>query len=217
MSQVKIAMLAVAAMLVLSAISVTSASAGWFVNGTELKTSAAISTAAALDEIPTISVPNIDLEALCSGAALVGAKPEIIAGSTLKAESVKFLGCNVTKPSSGCSFSEANATIATLPMVATLSLGSGESDRIVFAPQTKSTITDVEMNESNECAFNGTEPITGSYVENVPNGQLEGVSETLVGLGSVENNSLQSDGEKTYVEGGRALVKLASGSKWSFR
>lgn len=218
MFQAKIAMgAAAAAMLILSTLGAASASAGWFISGTELKTSAALSTAEVVDEIPIILVPAIKIAMVCSGGTLIDTNAEIIASSTLEAKGFALLGCNITEPENGCSLQERNATITTVPMMAKLSLGPGESDKIVYSAQTKNTITNVNMSEVNECAFTGSQPIDGSFVENVPKGQLEGIAETIVGLGTVENNSLRVDGDNIYIDGGKALIKLASGSKWSFR
>jgi hypothetical protein len=73
------------------------------------------------------------------------------------------------------------------------------------------------FSETNTCAFNGEEPVTGSLVAGAPTGQLSLLAQALTGLGSTEgNNSLQIASQKAYLDGGKALLTLASDSKWSF-
>ena len=59
--------------------------------------------------------------------------------------------------------------------------------------------------------------MNGSVRVNAPTGQTEEELQAIEGQGSFENNSLEVAGDKSYIEGGKALLKLASGSKWSFR
>jgi hypothetical protein len=199
-----------------SALGAVSASASWFVGGTELKTSAQLATAAVIDEIPTLLVPAVsDLALTCTGGTLDNASPEIIAGNSVKAQALKFLGCEVTNPAKGCALE--GTTISTFPITAVASLGPGEEVRVKYLPQTKNIIAEVEFGEANTCAFNSLESVKGSITEGIPKGQLEAATETLVGLGSVENNSLEVGNSKIIIKGGRGLVKLASGSKWSFK
>jgi hypothetical protein len=217
MSETRIIIVTVALVSVLSALSAASASASWFVGGTELKTSAALATTEVVDEIATMLTPLLGITIVCSGGSLKDVDPQIIAGNSVRAEALKFLGCNVTQPAMGCSLEEKNQTIDTTPITAQVFLGTGDSDRVVYSPQSKATIANIPFNETNTCAFASLEPVKGSITDSVPGGQLEEVTETLVGLGSVENNSLEMGGDKVVIDGGRALVKLASGSKWSFR
>jgi hypothetical protein len=199
-----------------SAWGATSASAGWFVGGTQLTTSARLATAEVVDEIPTILVPAIeDLSFTCSGGTFDNASPEIIAGNSVKAQALTFLECKTIKPATGCAL--ASETIGTVPITAVASLGPGEEVRVKYLPQTKSIIAEVEFLDTNSCAFDGLEGVKGSITEGIPKGQLEAATETLVGLGSVENNSLEVANSKIIIKGGRGLVKLASGSKWSFK
>jgi hypothetical protein len=198
-----------------SALGVTSASASWFVGGTQLTTSARIATAEAVDEIPRILVPADELAFTCSGGTFDNVSPEIIAGNSVKAQALHFLGCETIHPASGCAL--ASPTISTVPITAQASLGPGEEVRVTYLPQTKSLIAEVEFSETNTCAFTGVEAVKGSITDGIPKGQLEAATETLVGLGSVENNSLEAGGSKVTIDGGRGLVKLASGSKWSFK
>jgi len=213
-------MMALFAVLAFSAMAAGSASASWFVGGTELKTSAKLSTTAVVDEPTTLSVPALGLSVLCKGGVLDGVSPEIIAGETGKAASLKFLSCNTTVPATGCALEESNQAIPTLGINAKASLksGSGVEDRVLFSPQTKGTFAEIKFSEANTCAFNSVEPVKGEVIVGAPTGQTESVGQAIVGLGSVENNSLEiGKGNKAFLNGGKALLTLASGSKWSFK
>lgn len=216
MSRVKITMLTLFATLAFSVVAVASASAGWFVGGAELKTSAALSTTAIVHQAQTLLVPALKLSIVCSGKSLDGVSPEIIAGSTGKAASLKFLECNTTAPATGCALEKANESITTNLILARAILGPGEAVKILFAAD--STFTIIKFNEANTCAFGGEEPVKGELVINVPTGQLELLSQAIEGLGSIENNSLEiGAGNKAFLDGGLVLLRLASDSKWSFK
>jgi hypothetical protein len=195
-----------------SALYATSASAGWFVNGAELKTSAALTTAEVIDQIPVFNVPMLPLKVACKGGTLVGVEPEIIAPSSVSERSVVFRECTVTEPTA-CSLE--SPEIRTEPITAQVSLAAGESDKIVYST-TASHIAEFALGGTS-CSIAGKKAVTGSVTERAPHGQLESSIETLEGLGSIENNSLDVANDVTYLEGGKALVKLTSGSKWSFK
>jgi len=219
MSRVKVMMMALFAVFAVSAAAVSSASAVWLVNGTTLVGSAPLATTAVVDEATKLLVPTLgDLTVVCSGSTLDGAKPEITAGDTGKAESLRFLACNTTHPATGCALKTANETISTNPINARAFLGKGEEDRVLFSPQTPPIFTEIPFAEKNECAFEGLTAVKGSVTIGAPTGQLELLSQLITGLGSVENNSLEigSGTTKAYLIGGGALLRLASDSKWSF-
>src|ERR1700679_2212078 len=106
-----------------SALSAAPASAVWFVEGTALTTTAKLATAAVVDEIPTLLAPAIGLVGTCSGGTLDNVSPEIIAGNSVKAQALHFLGCKTTQPAN-CSL--ASESITTVPITAQASLGPGE-------------------------------------------------------------------------------------------
>jgi hypothetical protein len=221
MSRTKVSLIALVAMVVLSSIGAVSASAAdeWFVNGSLLKTAAALSTTAKVDEDASLLVPGLGVSILCGGSQLDGESPEIIPGDSGKAKALTFLGCKVTKPLTGCTLKETpEQSIPTLPVnaLAVLTTKSPEN-RVIFTPQTKKTFAEIEFNENNTCGLAGLVPVKGSVTVAAPTGQTEEVAQAIVGLGSVENNSLEiGSGNKAYIDGGKALLTLASGSKWSF-
>jgi hypothetical protein len=201
----------------LSAVAATSASAEWLVGGTTLVGSAALATQALVDENSTFLVPALGLSIVCSGHFLDGLRPQITAPDKAYAAGLTFLGCNTTVPATGCALPEANQPINTTAVLALAALGPGESVRVKFAPETKTTFLTLSFSEANTCAFNGDEPVTGLFIAGAPTGQLELLAQALTGLGSSEgNNSLQIAGDKAFIDGGRYLLRLASDSKWSF-
>jgi len=217
MSKVKVVMTVLGALMVLSAMSAASASAEWLVNGAPLVGSAALSPKALVDEFSTLLVPTLGLSIQCTGHFLDGSNPVITAPNLGSASSLTFLGCSTTAPASGCALAEENnEPIETTGILATAYLGAGESVRILFKPETKGTFANIKFSEKNTCAFNMVEAVKGQLVANSPDGQLELLAHILSGLGSAENNSLEIGGDKAYLDGGAALLTLASDSKWSF-
>jgi len=206
------------AAFVLSAIVTSSASAGWFIEGKELAagSTAALATTAKVDEVSTLLVPNLSISVVCSGSTLDAVSPEIIGGDTAKAASLRFLDCNTTKPATGCALATANQTIPTLGITATAKEATYPDEKLLVAAQTKNTLAEMEFNEANTCAFNGLEPVKGSLTLNVPTLQEERAVLPVEGQGSIENNSLEiGSGNKAFIDGGKALLKLASGKVFS--
>jgi hypothetical protein len=202
----------------LSALGASSASAGWLINGTPLGDgSAALSTQALVDANTTLLVPAIGLAIQCTSHFLDGLKPQIFGLDRGFAEQLRFLGCGTLTPAK-CELIEKNsAPIATTAILALASLGTGESVNLAFTPETKGTFGNIEFNEANTCAFAGEEPITGSVIASSPDGQLSLLAHVLTGLGStLGNNSLLIDGDRAFLDGGSALLTLASDSKWAF-
>jgi hypothetical protein len=200
----------------LSTLGASSASATWLVNGTPLTGSAAVSTQALVDENSTFLVPGFSLVAVCNGHFFDALNPRIFSSDKAFASELTFLGCSVVQPT-GCELEGQPAAIATTAILALAVKGLGEAAKITFTPETKTTLANIEFKATNECAFRGLEPITGSFVEGLPTGQLSLLAQAITGLGSTEgNNSLQIAGQKAFIDGGRYLMTLASDSKWSF-
>lgn len=213
-------MMVLIAAVALSFLGTASASANWFIGGEELKTSAALSATAAVDQSPTFLVPALGVTIECSGSfnhwELGGISHNIT--RYLSVFRIRLLGCSITHPLSGCKTQPANQTIDTLAVNGSPFLTKPTQDSLLISPQTKNTLAEIEFNEENTCALAGLEPLKGELTVGMPTGQTEEVAQAIVGLGSVENNSLEiGAGNKTYLIGGKILLTLASGSKWSFR
>jgi hypothetical protein len=204
----------------LSSLGAASASANWFVNGTELKSSAPGSTTAKVDESMILLVQSLgDLTIECDGGTIDFTVLQLVGpGSTLTFVSITLLNCNTTKPTLGCALEEPNESITTNKLNGRAFLKTGTEDGVLFSPQTKKTLAEISFSASNTCALAGIQPLKGAVTVGAPTGQTEEVAQALVGLGSVENNSLEiGNGNKAILVGGKALVTLAGGSKWSFK
>ena len=220
MSRIKITVMALFAVVALSAMIASSASAaGWHVNGTELgkNSKQALTTAATVDTAATLSIvtKSETIQIKCSGATLNGTSPEIIGTNEGMAKALTFTGCATTKPATKCALSI--STVATNPIKVFVTKGSGEADVATFDPLSEEPFADIPFAETDTCAFTEPEPVSGSVRVNAPTGQTEEELQAIEGQGSFENNSLEVAKDKAYIEGGKALLKLASGSKWSFR
>jgi hypothetical protein len=219
MLKVKVVVVAVFAVAALSAIAAGSASAGWFVGGAELKSgSAAIATTAAVDGDFRLLMPVQKVTILCTATVLQGTAPRIIGGTNKGfAQSLIFEGCATTEPASGCSLEE--STVPTEPVLGAVTLATAPADRVTFTPETGKLFAQIPFKEGNTCAFSGKQPVKGSVVINAPTGQTESETQAIEGLGSVENNSLEvGSGNKAFIDPtGKALLVLASKSKWSFK
>lgn len=201
----------------LNALVAASASAEWLVGGKALSTAAALATTALVDEKTKLLMPSVeDLTIECAGETLDGVEPRIEPPDKSFASKLTFLGCSTVKPATGCALQGQPTAISTNPILALAVLKSGEEDKVTFIPETGKTFTEFSFNEANTCAFSGLEGIKGSVTLGAPTGQLEQERQPIVGLGSFENNSLEVANSKAYLVGGKALLKLASGSKWSF-
>jgi hypothetical protein len=217
MSKVKIVLMVLGAIVAFSALGVASASAGWLVNGTPLTGSAALSVQALADAVPTFLAPAIGLSIKCRGHFLDAGSPQISGVDKVFATSLTFLECQTVTPEKCELIKGGGETIKTIPVLALAFKGKGESVNLTFKPETKTTFADIEFSEANTCAFNGEEPIVGSFVLGAPTGGLSLAAQTLTGLGSTEgNNSLKVQGDPVFIDGGAYLLTLASGSKWSF-
>jgi hypothetical protein len=214
MSKVKIIIAAFIAALALTAVAASSASAGWFVNGVQLSGSAPLATLAAVNSAATLHVPALPLKISCSGH-LLGEAPEITSPNSGSATSLTFTACTVVEPST-CALSEEK--IKTEAVTATLTLASGTADHVLFKPTSAKHFAEFEL-LGGSCSISGKKAVTGSVVLNAPTGQTESLLQALEGLGSLEQGSdeLETANDKSYIEGGEALLKLESDSKWSFK
>jgi hypothetical protein len=208
-------MMALFAVVAFSAMATASASAGWFVEGKELAQGAkeALTNTAKVDSLATLNIPAVGIKIKCEG--LDGEDALIIGTEKGLAKSLIFTGCAVTEPATGCALEKAE--VPTVAVNALVTLGTKESDLVTFAPETKSEFAKLHFASANTCAFNEEESVKGLVKVIAPTGQLELLSQAIEGLGSVENNELEVANDKAFIENGKALLTLASDSKWSFK
>jgi len=212
-SNTKVIFMALLASLAFSAVAASSASAGsWFVNGTKLAkgTKVALATTAAVDESTVLSEPSLGVKLTCSGKTLNGTSPFIEGEANGGAESLTFTSCSEIAPTT-CTI---QTTISTEPVVASVETGTAPLDRIRFAPKSGKAFATVQFKGT--CAESGEQPVDGQVVLDSKTGQNESALQPLEGLGTTENNSLELFKAKAYLVGGKALLALSAGQKWSF-
>ena len=203
----------------------TSASAGamnWFVNGTELKSGekAALASTATVDSPTVLEVPGLSLEITCSGLSDTSA--ELVGGAagekaTGQAQALKFETCSEITPPT-CKLAPIDTNVTTEPVLALVLLVSSHPLPLVsvlFQPKTGNTFATLTF-EGSKCSFAGEQGVSGRVLVSAPTGASEEATQAIEGLGSTENNSLIVDKNHACI-GGKALLKLASGQKWSLR
>lgn len=211
MPRTKLLIAASSALAALSIAVPSCATAEWFVNGAKLTTTAAVATTASVDTGVTLNSPSLHLTIKCSGATLELHVHEIFPNGALRYIAHAWLGCSVVQPTS-CSIP---SEITSNAVTGTTTTGTSPEDRLTQKPTSGRLLAAITF-EGATCPFLGEEPLDGSFTEKLPTGQNESVIQAVESLGSTENNSLELAGAKAYFEGGKALLKLASGSKWSF-
>jgi hypothetical protein len=180
------------------------ASAGWFVEGSELTGSAALATTAAVDKTFVLTGGGLNLE--CSGS-LSSTNPQIAAPAKLTAASITFSGCKTTN--ANC---EVPATVTTGPVSSELAELTYPEDKAVFTPKTGTLFATVKYT-GEKCAIAGNKPLSGKATTTLPTGQEEKVTQELKANTSVGSSELliaSSAAELT----GAALLKLTSGSEF---
>jgi hypothetical protein len=217
MSRVKIIGAALGVMFALSAVTSTSALAStesWYVSGSKLASgsAAALSTKIAVDKPIVINTPGLPLKISCP--SLGATSPKIVGESTLEVASLKFGECSVIEPTT-CTLStpeintepskgDVHEVLRIFGVEVYLWFASGPSKDASFTL------------DGSSCAISGVKALTGHFATEGPTLEKEEVTQAVLALGSIENNSLQLANSRTYIENGEFLLKLESGSKWSF-
>jgi len=208
-------MVGLVAVMAFSAMVAGSASAAsWKINGSALTGSAALATTAKVDATASLIITTANILVLCTGGSsgvLSGIKPLISSPNSGTAETLIFNGCTVMEPST-CTLS--SEEITTEPLTAEVKTGPAPDDLVTFSP-TKKDFTEIDFIGA-KCPLTGEKAVSGKVTIKAPTGQTESVTQAIEGLGTLENNSLFVGSDRSYIEGGSALLKLVSGSKWSF-
>jgi hypothetical protein len=190
----------------------------WLVAGASLgEGKAALASSAQVDSAALLRVPSAAVKIACTATSVKASNPEILWEYLGLAGLVTFEGCSTTEPKTQCEL--ANSKVASAPIAAKAEeVTKSSADHITVVPQTKAVLAEVQFKEGTTCAFEGIQPLKGSVTFNAPTGQTEAAGQTIEGLGSTENNSLElGAGNKAFVEGGKLLVRLTSSSKWAFK
>jgi len=225
MLKAKVILAALAVPLALGAFGSASASAetatkmAWYVSGT-ISTkgeTAAVASPATLDSPAVFNAPKLTLKITCSKYSTTNA--EIFGGEEEKGqvESAKFEDCSEIAPST-CKLEMPTIASGTLELLLRLFSPPEQAGPHLLKDVhalTGSTIAVITF-EGSGCPIAGERALTGSFLE-AASLATEETSHAIEGLGTFENNSLELAGQKVYLEGGKTLLKLSSGSQWSFK
>ncbi len=209
MSRTKAIFGALVVVLAVGALVASSASASWVVGGTTLSGSAKLANTAAVMENGKLKFSETTVE--CTGSVLDGTGAQIESPDKGSATSLTFLGCSTTAGST-CKITGQPVSIGTVPITATVVLGTGNADTATFSPKTKNTFATIKF-EGSGCATSGVQPVKGKAKVTAPTGQTESVLQEIVaatGAGELEVGSA----EATLL--GKALLQLESKQAWKF-
>ncbi len=218
MSRAKLMLAAFTVALALSAIGTTAVASAdsWFVGGTKVGETSkiALNSKAVVDERAVLNDPGLGLKVSCGG--LTGAGAALIGLDAGEAENLSFTECSEIEPST-CKVTPAEVVTEAVTALAVLGLlpnSKTETTFINFKPKTGKTFATIKF--VGTCPFAGEQPVNGLVKLEAPGAETEAASHTLTGIGSIENNSLEIDAQKAFIEKGKALVSLASGASFSF-
>ncbi len=119
------------------------------------------------------------------------------------------MGCKANEPSS-CSIGE---EIESEPVHAIVTEGEYPQDHIEVAAIGKTLASIVFTGGA--CSIAGEKPLNGIVTLKAPTLQEEQTTQPVEGQGTLENNSLELAGQKVFIEGGKTLLKLASGKAFA--
>lgn len=194
------------------------AAGSWFVAGTKLPVGGEVGLAAtAVVDSPTVLNEAAEsIKITCTGSSVDNEDDLVRSPEKEFIRSVKYLGCSELTPSH-CTVettieTETEAGRGILILAFTISPSTVGK---IFSPESGSTLAVIGF-AGTTCAVAGEKPLNGSVTLHAPSGQIESTLQAVEDQGSVENNSLRVAGHPAFLEGGRVLLKLASGSRWSF-
>ena len=185
----------------------TASAAEWFVGGTKLATTVAVATTAQLDSLVVLQAPTLTLSVHCLG-------PQLLIREVLQAPDKVLV--NEIIDHNCLALSPANCTVGPLIVfpgpLEGLVLSNGVTH---WRPRTGKLVAVLDW-EGEKCAIAGEKPLNGEFALSYGSIGTEEAIHAVEGLGTTENNSLETGGNKVYIYGGHALVGLASGLRWSF-
>jgi hypothetical protein len=198
-------------MLVIGAIGTSSASAvtaGWMVGGTNLTTTAALATTAAVEKDARLQFSAITVA--CSGKNVRHVAPVIESPNRGSATSVQFSDC-ASLAGSKCQLS--STEINTLPVSVEVTLEGTSAVKAVLKPKTGTVFATIEFTGAT-CSISGeVQAITGKVSGKEPTGRKEMAAQEIVAQPSGEELFV---GESSATLEASALFRLASGLPWDF-
>jgi hypothetical protein len=221
--RIRMVLAVLGAVLVSSAVVSSSALAamGWFVGGARLASgsSQGIAATARVTEGAVLSVPSLSLKLTCGSLSEEGAEIE---GTTLgRAKHLFYENCSEIEPAT-CMLASKNLVVAPILALPEL-VGSPTKLLLLFHPETGNEFAKIDFvknkAQSKACAGGlvGEKPVLGAVNLMEPTGLSENTEQEIEGLGTTSNNSLEVAGDKGYIEGGKAFLKLCSGASWSYQ
>jgi len=212
MSKAKVVFAALIAVLAVSAMASSSATAaeGWLIKGTLLAGIAKFSNTASVDEVFVLKFSGTEI--ICSANILDGMGLQIENPNMASAETIIFAGCAVT--SGGECELNSGPRIETLPILTEVTLDGPLAVRGVLKPQKVTTLATINLKGAN-CAVQGKQPITGTAAWLAPTGQDERTLQLLSVNITEASKEFRVGGLDASLKGS-ILLKLASSLPWSF-
>jgi hypothetical protein len=205
----------IAALALSSAATGTAPAALWYVNGSHLNDPTDIFSQGTVDRVLLLNVPNARIKMTCSSTRLAWSLSELVPPNEILINSMEFPNCTVTEPTT-CALEDQPLTWLSTPLMAVTAKGTAPADKLTLLPRTGTRFGELPFTLAS-CPFEGIQPINGQVTMNMPAGQDESTLQLFEALGTTENSSLTiGAGSRLYLENGKVLWELHSGSKWSF-
>jgi hypothetical protein len=204
------------AALALSAAAASSASAGWFVGGSELpeNSKSALSTKASVTSPILFNTPALSLKISCSGFKPRGAVLDGGPAGNAEASGLDFESCSEVSPST-CKLS--SSTIETEPILALSTTETSSTKGLVLSVHPKSGKVIAGILFEGSCAAAGEQPLAGSVSLNGPTLLEAQTEQAIEGMGTLEEaESLTLAGHPTFIEG-TAKIKQGAGQQMQAR
>jgi hypothetical protein len=178
------------------------------VGGTNLTTTAALATTAAVDKEARLSFSGTTIA--CSGRTLNGVGPMIQSSNKGSASGLGFTGC-ASLAGEKCQL--VGTTINTLAVSVEATLDGPLAVSATFTPKTGTLFTTLLFNGMTCAIAEEVQGVTGHVAVLAPTGQDERAAQQInVATAGTE----LFVGEESWTLEGSALLKLASGLPWSF-
>jgi hypothetical protein len=209
MSRIKLGFSLVVMVFVLNALvsaSASAATAGWMVNGALLSGSKALATTAKTDE--SFKLTGAGLTITCSGSTVSSLAPEISSPS-MGTFLLVFVECIAVPP---CFLIVTG--IRTVTILTETTLQGSQATVTTLKPKTGTTFSTFAV-EGETCAAAGNVAVNGQAKILAPEGQIENTLQLQKAITTEASKELFI-GKTAASLSGSALLKLASGERWSF-
>ncbi len=212
MSRAKLIATTCFAVFALGALMATTASAGeWDVGGTKLVGSAAIQSPAKVLQKGELKVATGELVIKCESTELGIENGEIVAPDEVRAKSLTFKECKVTKGSPPCSLEE--ETIKTLALHGLAELDGSLGTLIKVLPLPSKTFAALHFLGAT-CALLGIQAVTGTADLLAPSGKDPAVLQSVNAFSL--KGGLKVGSSEAELVGLSGDVQLASTKTWNF-